>query len=238
MYAILKKIYPFFFSKKWTNGVHLYALSHAKSNGSRGASISACADLANQLQCCWVDSACAWKITDIAIVGYRWMEVGGHHALSVNSCKKVRGAGLASSYCMGSKNFFVSNQFYYISKIGGVAFSIDLPKNCYFLCNSFSLHHTENLITDSYIELKNNLFCLNHFSLGWMIIKTNLWLNDPLDTYTVKGFWTSGVGSPWAFYGRQRCASNHPVRLWEMSWHLWCPFFLAHTLQNASEMGQ
>ena len=29
--------------------------------GGRGASVSACADLTNQLQCCWVDPACAWK---------------------------------------------------------------------------------------------------------------------------------------------------------------------------------
>ena len=37
-----------------------------------------------------------------------------------------------------------------ISKIGGgVAFYVDPhPKNVYFLCNSFSLHRTENLITD------------------------------------------------------------------------------------------
>ena len=29
--------------------------------GGRGAIVSACADLANQLQCCSVDPACAWK---------------------------------------------------------------------------------------------------------------------------------------------------------------------------------
>ena len=34
-----------------------------------------------------------------------------------------------------------------------------------------------------------------------------------IPTYTVQGFWASGVGSFWAFYGMQRCASNHPVRL-------------------------
>ena len=28
--------------------------------GGRGASVAACADLTNQLQCCWVDPACAW----------------------------------------------------------------------------------------------------------------------------------------------------------------------------------
>ena len=27
----------------------------------RGAIVSACADLTNQWQCCWVDPACAWK---------------------------------------------------------------------------------------------------------------------------------------------------------------------------------
>ena len=30
------------------------------SRGGRGASVSACADLTNQLQCCWVYPACAW----------------------------------------------------------------------------------------------------------------------------------------------------------------------------------
>ena len=34
-----------------------------------------------------------------------------------------------------------------------------------------------------------------------------------LNTYTVLGFWASGVGLSWAFYGMQRCASNHPIRL-------------------------
>ena len=29
--------------------------------GLRGASVSVCADLTNQLQCCWVDPARAWK---------------------------------------------------------------------------------------------------------------------------------------------------------------------------------
>ena len=32
-----------------------------RSAGGRGASVSTCADLTNQLQCCWVDPACAWK---------------------------------------------------------------------------------------------------------------------------------------------------------------------------------
>ena len=31
------------------------------TGGGRSASVSACADLTNQLQCCWVDPACAWK---------------------------------------------------------------------------------------------------------------------------------------------------------------------------------
>ena len=39
-----------------------------------------------------------------------------------------------------------------ISRIGGaLAFSVDPPKTLYFLCESFSLHCTENLITDSFI---------------------------------------------------------------------------------------
>ena len=35
-----------------------------KPAGDRGASVSACADLTNQLQCCWVDPACAWLPVD------------------------------------------------------------------------------------------------------------------------------------------------------------------------------
>ena len=52
-----------------------------KPAGGRGASVSACADLTNQLQCCWVDPARAWKNTDEAIVGYRWTGVERRHAL-------------------------------------------------------------------------------------------------------------------------------------------------------------
>ena len=33
----------------------------AKPTGGRGASVSACADLTNQLQCCRSDPACAYK---------------------------------------------------------------------------------------------------------------------------------------------------------------------------------
>ena len=97
--------------------------------GGRGASVSACADLTNQLQCCWVDPACGWKNTDRAIVGYRWagsphawkkhwhincrLPVGGVTTpCTVNWCKKVRGAWLASSYCMGFQNFVVSNKIH------------------------------------------------------------------------------------------------------------------------------
>ena len=39
-----------------------------------------------------------------------------------------------------------------------------------------------------------------------------------------QGFRASGAGSSWAVYGMQGCASNHQVRLQELSWHLWCPF--------------
>ena len=35
-----------------------------KPAGGRGASVSGCADLTNQLQCCWFDPACALKNTD------------------------------------------------------------------------------------------------------------------------------------------------------------------------------
>ena len=81
------------------------------SAGGRGASVSACADLTNQLQCCWVDPACAWK--------KHWhsncrlpVDGGGEDTTpcTVNWCKKVRGAWLASSYCMGFQNFVVSSK--------------------------------------------------------------------------------------------------------------------------------
>ena len=47
--------------------VHLFLYMRYSINysprpaGGRGASVSACADLTNQLQYCWVDPACAWK---------------------------------------------------------------------------------------------------------------------------------------------------------------------------------
>ena len=54
---------------------------HQQASG-QGASVSACADLTNQLQCCWVDPAYVLgKNTDTAIIGYRWSGVGGHQAL-------------------------------------------------------------------------------------------------------------------------------------------------------------
>ena len=46
------------------------------ANRWRRASVSACEDLTNQLQCCWVDPACAWKNTDTAIACRRPV-VGG-----------------------------------------------------------------------------------------------------------------------------------------------------------------
>ena len=81
--------------------------------GGRGASVSACADLTNQLQCCWVDPACAWI--------KHWhsncrlpVDGGGVDTTpcTVNWCKKVRSAWLASSYCMGFQNFVVSNKIH------------------------------------------------------------------------------------------------------------------------------
>ena len=66
-------------SKTWDD----YAFEcQKKPAGGRGASVSACADLTNQLQCCWVDPAYVLgKNTDTGIVGYQWTGVGGHHAL-------------------------------------------------------------------------------------------------------------------------------------------------------------
>ena len=86
--------------------------------GGWGASASACADLTNQLQCCWVDPACAWI--------KHWhsncrlpVDGGGgtpRPVLAVNLCKKVWGAWLASSYCMGFQNFVVSNKIHNYKK--------------------------------------------------------------------------------------------------------------------------
>ena len=49
----------------------------------------------------------------------------------------------------------------------------------------------------------------------------------------------SGVGSSWAFYGIQRCASNHPVRLYREGLGT-CDALLcvAHTLQSALGIGE
>ena len=86
--------------------------------GGRGAIVSACADLTNQLQCCWVDPACAWKktLTQQLYIGYRWTGVGDTTPCTVNWCKKVRGTWLASSYCMGFQNFVVSNKIHHLKK--------------------------------------------------------------------------------------------------------------------------
>ena len=57
-----------------------------------------------------------------------------------------------------------NHPFCSISRIYGVlAFSVDPPKNLYFLCNSFSLNHTENMITDSSISWKNKYFLFKPF---------------------------------------------------------------------------
>ena len=44
-----------------TTVMHLSRAPLSLPTGGRGASVSACADLTNQLQCCRVDPACAWK---------------------------------------------------------------------------------------------------------------------------------------------------------------------------------
>ena len=56
--------------------------------------------------------------TDTAIVGYRWTGLGDTTPCTVNRCKKVRGAWLASSYCMGFQNFVVSNKIHPYKKRG------------------------------------------------------------------------------------------------------------------------
>ena len=42
-------------------------------------------------------------------------------------------------------------------------FSVEPAKTLYFLCNSFSLNRTENLITDSSIRGKNKSFLFKPF---------------------------------------------------------------------------
>ena len=43
------------------------------------------------------------------------------------------------------------------------------PKTLYFICNWFSLHHTENLITESSIPWKNTSFLFKPFFSRWII---------------------------------------------------------------------
>ena len=72
-----------------------------------GASVSACADLTNQLQCCWVDpAACTWikhwhSNCRLPVDGGG----GTPRPVLLTGAKKDRGAWLASSYCMGFQNF-------------------------------------------------------------------------------------------------------------------------------------
>ena len=62
------------------------------------------------------------KNTDTAIVGYHptgglgWEDTTQSKPCTVNWCKKVRGASLASSYCMGFQNFVVSNKIHHLKK--------------------------------------------------------------------------------------------------------------------------
>ena len=76
--------------------------SYWTSAGGQGAGVSACAGLTNQLQCCWVDPAYAWKKHWHS---YRRQAVdwggGDTTPCTVNWYKNVRGAWLASRYCMG-----------------------------------------------------------------------------------------------------------------------------------------
>ena len=54
-----------------------------KVGGGRGARVSACAGLINQLQRCQFDPRIAClENTDTAIVGDWWTRVEGHHALN------------------------------------------------------------------------------------------------------------------------------------------------------------
>ena len=85
-------------------------------------------------------SACAWiKTLTQAIVGYRW--TGDTTPCTVNWCKKVRGAWLASSYCMGFHNFVVSNKIH------------PLRKYIYF---HLFIIHTESKCTAFLVQTEHN----------------------------------------------------------------------------------
>ena len=79
--------------------------------GGRGASVSACAGLTNQLLSCWVDPRIAWikhsMHTDTAIVGDRWTGVGDTTPCTVNWCKKKVSSGVPDQL----QNFVVINKF-------------------------------------------------------------------------------------------------------------------------------
>ena len=57
----------------------------------------------------------------------------------------------------GSINFVLS------LKLGSLSIFRRPPKTLYFICNSFSLHSTENMITDSSIPWKNKPFLFKSF---------------------------------------------------------------------------
>ena len=70
---------------------HMCTVLHSlcQPAGDRGARVSACAGLTNELLSCWVDPRSAWKNTNTAIVGDRWRGCWDTTPCTVNWCKKV-----------------------------------------------------------------------------------------------------------------------------------------------------
>ena len=61
----------------------LITITQSQPASGRGARVSACAGLINQLRRCRFDPRIAcFENTDTAIVGDWWMVVGGHHSLN------------------------------------------------------------------------------------------------------------------------------------------------------------
>ena len=90
--------------------------------------------------------------------------------------------------------------FCFFSKIGGGdAFSVDPPTPHIFYATRFLYIVLKIWLQILLSHEKINLFCLNHFSLKWIIIFFYLWLNDPLITICL-GNITNDCGG---------CASMH-----------------------------
>ena len=77
----------------------------------------------------------------------------------------------------------MEHKFCFISKIGGGdAFSVDPQNPHIFYATRFLYIVLKIWLQILLLHEKINLFCLNFFSLKWIIIFFYLWLNDPLIT--------------------------------------------------------